>query len=445
MTSFDATPRDWRQALLADSTPLPSSPTVRCGIARINGVDAVVAAWEFASHGGSFGEADADAFVAVADIARDRRLPLVTMLRSGGTRLEEGMRALVGIPRSTLALQRLRAAGLPHLSVADHPTTGGVWVSIGSQADLRIAVSEALIGFSGPRAIAAMTGRDLASGANRAASAYDAGLVDLVVEPSGVVTMLGRALTALTKESPVPVAVTTAARPREADSWEHIVASRTADRPDGTTLLTSLLTDSIALRGADQSVAARIGRIAGRRVVCVALAADRTAMPTPAGFALLTRAATLAGALDLGLITLIDTPGADPHTEANGLVGAIAAATSAVLHTAAPTVCLVHGEGGSGGALAGAVTDVVGVGPLGWFAALGPEGAAATLRIEPAEAARLMSVTPTDLLANGFADGFVPAGQEQAWLAATLDRLREVPAADRLERRLDRWSAGLPR
>ena len=166
-------------------------------------------------------------------------------------------------------------------------------------------------------------------------------------------------------------------------------------------------------------------------------------MPGPAGFAALSRAARLAGDLDLALLVLIDTPGADPHSESGGLAPAIGDAMSAVLNTPAPTLCLVHGEGGSGGALAGAVTDVVGVGPWGWFAALAPEGAAATLRIGADEAAREMQVTPEDLLRNGFADDFVASGSEPGWVAAAIDRLRADPAAERLRRRLDRWSAGL--
>jgi acetyl-CoA carboxylase carboxyl transferase subunit beta len=436
--------RDWRQGLLAGSSPLPGSAAIRCAVTTVDDVEVVVAAWEFGSHGGSFGVADADAFVAVVATAVERQQPLVTILRSGGTRLDEGLHALVGIPRAAVALRRLRAAGLAHVAVADHPTTGGVWVAVGSQADVRIAVADSLIGFSGPRAIAAMTERDLPSGANRAASAYDAGLVDLVVEPHGVAAMLGRALVALTRDEPESVAVPTAARPPVVDGWDQVLASRASDRPDGAMLLTRLLSSSVALRGADQTVAARVGQLAGRRVVGVALAAARATMPTPAGFALLSRAARLAGALDLGLVILVDTPGADPHTEADGLVPAIATALNDVLTTAAPAVTLVHGEGGSGGALAGAVTDLVGVGASGWFAALSPEGAAATLRIEPDAAARLMAVTPADLLASGFADGYVPAGQELPWLVAALDRLREVSSDERLERRLARWSGRLP-
>lgn len=434
---------DWADALFAGSTGLPGSPALRCAIGDVGSRPAVVIAWNFASHGGSFGEVDADVFAGAVTHAVERGVPLVTVLRTGGTRLPEGMRALVGIPRTTLALQRLRAAGLAHVSVADQPTMGGVWVSVGAHADVRIAVEGAQIGFSGPRAVTAMTGTSLAAGSNTANAAYDAGLVDTVVPAGSVVELVGRALGLLDPDDGREVAAPPAAHPEPRDGWEQVLASRADARPDGATTIGRLMPDGIPLGSGDATVAVRLGRLAGARVVAVALAGTRSTMPGPAGFTVLSRAARLAGDLDLALLVVVDTPGADPHTEAGGLAPAIGDAMSAVLNTPAPTLCLVHGEGGSGGALAGAVTDVVGVGPWGWFAALAPEGAAATLRIGPDEAARMMHVTPADLLRDGFADDFVASGDEPAWVAATIGRLRAEPAAERLRRRIERWSAGL--
>jgi acetyl-CoA carboxylase carboxyl transferase subunit beta len=427
--------------LVAD---LPGSDALRCSVATISGQQVVLAQWDFSHHGGSYGVADADAFVAATRAAVERRLPLVSVMRSGGTRLPEGMRALVGIPRSLLALDDLRSEGLPHISVADHPTTGGVWVSIGALADLRIAVVGALVGFAGPRPVAAMTGRALAAGANTAEAALRAGLVDVLAEPGALSEQIGQALAALAPDRPEPVTPGEPAAVPALPGDAQVAASRAADRVGGAELIASLLTDGFPLTGPDGSVMAVVGRIAGRRVAAVALGSDRSAMPGPGGFALLTRAARLAGSLDLALVVLIDCPGADPHTEAGGLTPAIATALAAVLDTRAPTISLVHGEGGSGGALAGAVTDLVGVGPYGWFAALGPDGAAAALRIDPAEASRLMRVTPAELLADGFADEFVPAGAEVAWIAAAIDRLRDEPVPERLARRRTRWSSPLP-
>src|SRR3954452_10567142 len=120
------------------------------------GVPTVTVEWDFGVRGGTFGEAEAELFQAACAQAARNRTPLVTVLRSGGTRLQEGMRALVGIPRAVLALAGVRAARVRHIAVAASPTPGGVWVAIGSVADQRVGVRGATVGFSGPRVIEAM-------------------------------------------------------------------------------------------------------------------------------------------------------------------------------------------------------------------------------------------------------------------------------------------------
>src|SRR5205814_10364707 len=99
-----------------------------------------------------------------------------------------------------------------------------------------------------------------------------------------------------------------------------------------------------------------------------------------------------------------------------------------------------------GGALAGSVADVVAVTENGWFAALGPEGAAAALRRAPEETADLMGITPRELLASGFADALAPADVAALgpWLATRVDDLRAAAPDERLRRRRDRWGSPLP-
>lgn len=433
----------WVQALASDEERLDSSDALRCSVATIGSDRVALVRWDFRHHGGTFGSVEADCFVAATVEAVQRRLPLVTVIGSGGTRLPEGMRALVGIPRATLALADLRAAGLPHLSVADQPTTGGVWVAVGSQADLRAALRGATVGFSGPRVVSAMTGRDLAPGGNTAESAYDAGLVDEIADHEGAGAWLMTALRALRPDQPDPFGEAAPASPPQMDGADQFLAGRSVERPSGSELIDRLLHDRVELRSGDHATRATLGRLAGRRVVTVALAGHRGGMPGPAGFRLLGRAARLAGSLGLALVVLVDTPGADPHTEADGLSGAIAEAMSEVLATPAPTVSLVHGEGGSGGALAGATTDLVAVGRHGWFAALGPDGAAATLRSTPGEAARLMRITPRELIEDRLADFYVEPGAELMRLATAIDALRRAPMEQRLAERRRRWSSGL--
>lgn len=417
---------------------------------------ALVVEWDFTVRGGTFGEHEADLFVAACADAAGTRTPLVTVLRSGGTRLQEGMQSLVGIPRAAIALQDLRASGVPHIAVAAAPTTGGVWVSIGSDADLRVGVRGATVGFSGPRVIEAMTGTTLPADANTAQSAATAGLLDAVVAADEVDGWVAHALAALDAEpepEPAPAPAPASARapvPPGVPSrhgWEQVVHSRSTERPAGRDVAAALLTAPVALRGGDSSVAAMVGRLQGRPAVVVALAGDRAGRVTVAGYRLLGRAARLAGAFDLALVTLVDTAGADPlpASEREGIAPAIAEAMSEVLACAGPTIAVVHGEGGSGGALAGAVCDSVAVTADGWFAALAPEGAAAALRRTPEEAADLMRVAPAELLADGFADAMAPGepAKLREWLGAALDAARAVDPGDRLQQRRARWSRPL--
>ena len=450
---------DWRDAVLVGVSPLPNDvadPRPDTGLwvghGQIGRADVVVAAWNFAVAGGSFGEREAGLFaIACAEAAATRR-PLVSMIRTGGTRLQEGMRALVGIPRALLALELVAQAGVPHVAVADDPTTGGVWVAVGSSADLRVGVSAARVGFSGPRVIEAMTGLAVPRTTYTAESALEAGHLDAVVAPEGLATWLENALVMLRPDeaqpapSPGPVAVP------DRTGWEQVLASRDRDRPDGRELLGQLLAAQdavpVPLGAADDSVAVSLGRVGGHRALAVALAARRAGRAGPQGYALLRRAAELSNRLDIALVVLIDTAGADPlpASERAGIAPSIAAATRAVLGCRAPTVAVIHGEGGSGGALAGAVVDCVAVTEHGWFATLGPEGAGATLRIAPAEAADRMGLTPRDLLASGFSDALAPTDPPalSEWLADRLNQLRAETAEPRISRRRAKWAGALP-
>jgi acetyl-CoA carboxylase carboxyl transferase subunit beta len=453
---------DWRDAVLAGfDLPAPKAggrnplgwpgyhprQSVRCGTGRIGTARVVAAVWDFSVFGGTFGEREADAFAAGCAQAVQEGLPLVTFVRTGGTRLQEGMAALVGIPRAALALEEVAAAGLPHLSVVDHPTTGGIWIAVCGEADLRVAVAGATVGFSGPRVIEAMTGEPLPAGSHTAEGAYAAGLVDAVAPGPQVGSWLCRALSALAPPGNGRVEPPAEVEAPDRDGWAQVAAAR-AERPSGADLLSAALDGPVELRGSDPTVRAVVGRSAADRpTVGVALAAGRGERPGPAGFRLLTRAARTADRLGADLLTFVDTPGADPTapSEAGGLAPAIGEALTAVLRCRSASLAVVHGEGGSGGALAAATTDTVLVTPTGYYAALGPEGAGSALKLPTAEAAARMGVRPADLDALGFA---TPVDGNPATLRATVAaRLRDLgdtPQRARLAARRARWAAPLP-
>jgi acetyl-CoA carboxylase carboxyltransferase component len=449
---YDPVTADWREPLLAGATPVDvplarrdparwpaysPEPSVRALV--LAGGGAVAAAWDFSVQGGSYGEDDATVFAAAVDRAVELNVPLVTLVRSGGTRLQEGMAALVGIPRARYALRKLADAHLPHLSVADAPTTGGVWISIASVADLRVAVTGATVGFAGPRVVEAFTGELPGADSHTAESAWATGRVDEVLTREGALAWLQGALRTWTPDVRSPAPPPAQHERTQRGGWEQVLAARSRT-VSGRELLHELLTDPLPLRAphGDTSVTALVGRLQGRPLVGVALASELGGRPTPNGYRLAARAYALAGRLDLPVLSLVDTPGADPspRAEKDGIAEAMGEALDALLACPAPTLALVHGEGGSGGALAAAAADLVLVTDRSYFAPIGPEGATAALRRPREECAELMRITPDDLLRLGFADALAEPSDVPGHLESLLLLGREV----RMGRRAERWS-----
>jgi acetyl-CoA carboxylase carboxyl transferase subunit beta len=421
---------------------------LRYGIGAIGGHNCVAAVWDFSVHGGSLGELDATAFSEAVDRAIEYGEPLVSFVRSGGVRLQEGMAALVGIPRCLIALRRLAAAGVPHIAVADEPTTGGVFVGVVATADVRLAVAGATVGFAGPRVVESVTGTALPAGANTAESAYAAGLVDAVVEGDEVGGWLGAALAALRAGDGEGHHSAADLEGTPAAPADLVASARDPLRPSGREVLSNLVPDGVPLRArGDETVRAVFGHLPdGTAVVACAVAADRATRVTPAGFELVARAAEVADRWRRPLVTLVDTPGAEPGPAAEdaGLAAAIARTATALLDCAAPTLAVVIGEGGSGGALAAALTDEILMSPGAYFAAIGPEGAAATLRVPAAEAIGQMGVDVATLSALGLVTPTVEP-TDPVFADVVSAHLRTLASqTDRAARRTARWSSPLP-
>ncbi len=141
----------------------------------------VVALQNFEFMGGSLGMAAGEAIVRAADEAVTRKTPLILFAASGGARMQEGILSLMQLPRTTVAVQRLKDAGLPYLVVLTDPTTGGVTASYAMLGDIQIAEPGALVGFAGPRVIEQTIREKLPDGFQRAEYLKDHGMVDMVV------------------------------------------------------------------------------------------------------------------------------------------------------------------------------------------------------------------------------------------------------------------------
>ncbi|HZZ61918.1 MAG TPA: acetyl-CoA carboxylase, carboxyltransferase subunit beta [Roseiarcus sp.] len=154
---------------------------VTLAFGRLEGQDVTVAVQDFAFQGGTLGMAAGEAIVAGMTSAVERRTPFIIFTASGGARMQEGMFALMQMPRTTVAVQRLRAARLPYIVVLTNPTTGGVTASYAMLGDVHIAEPGAVIGFAGARVIEQTIRERLPEGFQRAEYLRLHGMVDMVV------------------------------------------------------------------------------------------------------------------------------------------------------------------------------------------------------------------------------------------------------------------------
>jgi acetyl-CoA carboxylase carboxyl transferase subunit beta len=154
---------------------------VRVAVGKVGGTMMTVTVQDFSFMGGSLGMAAGEAIIKGAETARERRTPLVLFVASGGARMQEGILSLMQMPRTTVALRRLKEARLPYIVVITNPTTGGVTASYAMLGDVHIAEPGALIGFAGPRVIEQTIREKLPEGFQRSEYLKDHGMIDMVV------------------------------------------------------------------------------------------------------------------------------------------------------------------------------------------------------------------------------------------------------------------------
>jgi acetyl-CoA carboxylase carboxyl transferase subunit beta len=147
----------------------------------IGGHHAVAAAFEFGFMGGSMGMAVGEAIVAAARLAVLQQAALIVIPASGGARMQEGLLSLMQMPRTTIAVEEVKEAGLPYLVILTDPTTGGVTASFAMLGDITIAEPGAVIGFAGARVIEETIREKLPEGFQRAEYLLEHGMVDMVV------------------------------------------------------------------------------------------------------------------------------------------------------------------------------------------------------------------------------------------------------------------------
>jgi acetyl-CoA carboxylase carboxyl transferase alpha subunit/acetyl-CoA carboxylase carboxyl transferase beta subunit len=459
----DTRPYPRRLAAARAGTGLSEAVLLTAG--TIMGHPVIAAVMDFRFLGGSLGAAVGELITRAAETALERRVPLLLVSASGGARMQEGAVSLMQMAKTSQALGQLDEAGVLTISLITDPTYGGVAASYATLCDVTIAEPGARLGFAGPRVIQQTIQQTLPDGFQTAEFLLERGLIDLICPRGALRPTLGRLLAA-GGGRPAPGRRTdrdgVVRDPDllpDADPWRTVQTARGLDRPTTMDFIDGAFEDFQELHGDRvggdcHAIVGGTARLAGMPVMVIGHQKGRTVaelvernygMPTPPGYRKAARLMRTAAKLGLPIVTFVDTPGAYPGVSAEELGQAIAIAENIRLMSTlpVPVVTIIAGEGGSGGALALAVSDEVLICGNAVYSVISPEGCAAILWNDPAMApvaAAALRVDAKQLLRLGIVDGVVPepAGGNQADPAeavrrvgaALADAVRRLSAVD---------------
>ncbi|MBE0415345.1 MAG: acetyl-CoA carboxylase carboxyl transferase subunit beta [Dehalococcoidia bacterium] len=406
-------------------TGLPEA--VVTGVCQIEGTLTVIVVLDFGFLGGSMGCVVGEKVALAFEHALKKRLPLVAVVSSGGARVQEGVLSLMQMAKTAAAAKQLHAAGLPFISVLSNPTTGEVYASFANLADIIIAEPNALIGFAPLRVVEQTEGRTLPQDAHTAESHLKHGMIDCVVERTGLRELLAILLDLLSSQyrltlrrrfGPYPPIV-----PHRESVWQSVQLARHVERPTSLDYIGRITSSFVELHGDrcygdDGAVVCGLGEIGGEAVVIIAQERGHDGdernrgRAYPEGFRKAQRAMNLAAKFMLPLITFIDTPGAYPGLDAEerGVGSAIAQCLALMSDLPTPIISVIIGEGGSEGALAFGVADRILMMENAIFSVMPPERAAVLLYRDAKrakEVAPALRLTAEDCIKLGVVDVLV--------------------------------------
>ena len=450
------------------------------GTAAVDGNALVVAAMDFAFIGGSMGSGVGEAITRAAELALERREPLLIICASGGARMQEGCVSLMQMAKTSQAIARLHEEGVLVVCLLTDPTYGGVSASYATLGDVLMAEPGSYVGFAGPKVIEQTIRQQLPEGFQTAEFLLDHGMLDLV-EPRENLRQVLRKLLELHSlgepsaeglpETDGREVITDPDGLTRRDAWQVVQLARNLERPNTLEYMGHVFDDFQELFGdrlfdEDASIVGAVARLGELAAVVVGHQKGHTTsemmernfgMPNPEGYRKALRLMQHAAKFGMPIVTFVDTPGAYPGigAEERGQSIAIAESIMKMSRLPVPIVTLVTGEGGSGGALALAVGDRVLMMENAYYSVISPEGCSTILFKDSAQAPRAaeaLRLTARDLLRLGIMDAVVPepdggahtdpgeaAMNVKAAIVAALRELVGVPPDQLLERRYDRF------
>lgn len=446
----------YREKIVSAREKSGCSEAVTVGCGKIHGRKIAIGVCDANFMIGSMGRTMGERITLTFERATEEKLPVILFCCSGGARMQEGIISLMQMEKTAASVKRHGDAGLLYCSVLTDPTMGGVTASFATLADVILAEPRARVGFAGPRVIRQTIGQVLPEGFQTSEFMMEHGMIDRVIERRGMRDELYCLLCAhpdsdarveLSREDQaeqyVDCSTENMLQCGGKTAWEKVKICRSAERPAAMDYIARIFSDFYELHGDrcfgdDQALVGGVAFIDKQPVTILAYLRGKTleervkrnfGMPKPEGYRKAVRLMKQAEKFRRPVITFINTSGAfcGVDAEERGQGEAIAESIMAMSGLKVPTLCILVGEGGSGGALATAVGNEVWMFEHSTYAVLSPEGYSAILwktegRAE--EAAGVMKLTAQDLLRMNVIDRIIPEFGGAA--AETVERIAGI-------------------
>ena len=428
-------------AAAREKTGLKEAVTV--GRCKVFGEDIVLGICDSRFMMASMGHVVGEKITCAIERATALNLPVFIFCCSGGARMQEGIVSLMQMEKTSAAIRKHGDAGLLYCSILTDPTTGGVTASFAMLGDVIMAEPGALVGFAGPRVIKQTIGQELPEGFQTSEFLVEHGIIDGIVKREN----LKKTIYFLVKTHQCNGKKTYADyRPNEEfhfelsetlkeqswfstprSAWEKVKAVRQVERPSASEYISHIFDFFVESHGdrAFRDDKAMIGGLAFLDGQPVTIIADEKGkdfkecqernfgMPMPEGYRKALRLMKQAEKFNRPVISFVNTSGAFCGIEAEerGQGEAIARNLMEMSSLKVPVLCLMIGEGGSGGALATAVGNEVWMMENATYSILSPEGFASILWKDAnraKEASEVMNITAQDLKRLGVIEEIIP-------------------------------------
>lgn len=424
-----------------EKTGLTEAVTV--GKCKIYGEEAVIGVCDSRFLMGSMGHVVGERITAAVERATELKLPVFIFCCSGGARMQEGIISLMQMAKTTAAIKKHSDAGLFYCTILTDPTTGGVTASFATVGDVVMAEPGALIGFAGPRVIKQTIGQDLPEGFQRAEFQVEKGFADGIVKREDLRKTIYYLIVANRPKEEVfrvrrqseedkrfmytEILKELTWKSRSLTAWEKVKAVRQAIRPSAKDYMDNIFDFFVEAKGDrafgdDQAIMGGIAMLNGQPITVIADMKGNTieecrkrnfGMPLPEGYRKALRLMKQAEKFGRPIVSFVNTAGAYCGIEAEerGQGEAIARNLLEMSALKVPVLCIVIGEGGSGGALATAVGNEVWMMENATYSILSPEGFASILWKDASaapKASEVMNITAQDLKRLGVVEKIIP-------------------------------------